>query len=64
MVLFWLWGHGTLLLAQDENAYGVTTPPKQHAYPLHLPDALSLLRARVTLRLLEDATLPRFKSLS
>lgn len=50
-----------MLLARNEKSHGVTTPPEQHTYPLHLPDALPILRARVTLRLLEDATLPRFK---
>lgn len=40
---------------------GITRLLSDHEYLLNLPTALPLLRARVTLRLLEDAALPYYK---
>jgi len=46
---------------KEGNNDGITEPCSSEKDTLHLPDALPLLRARVTLRLLEDATLPNYK---
>jgi hypothetical protein len=50
------------LATDDDCSFLLGYLPMTHATDsLHLPDALPILRARITMRLLEDAILPRFK---